>query len=157
MATYHQQTAPLVDFYHKRRLLCSVDASLDSTSIFERINKMFVHMKSKFCFENVSTLQDSLVHSKSASITLPTRYVFIILELWNKVCTVCSFISRGIKIVKCQNQKFQNRSDLTPKYIGKAKRFTSCISYAPRDKNLHSTSFQGSLNMPKTCLVGKGM
>lgn len=45
LATYHQQTSPLVDFYRKRRLLSSVDASLDSTSIFEKINKIFVHMK----------------------------------------------------------------------------------------------------------------
>lgn len=45
LATYHEQTSPLVNFYNKRRLLCSVDASLDSTTIFEKINKIFVHMK----------------------------------------------------------------------------------------------------------------
>ena len=48
LATYHEQTSPLVNFYSKRRLLCSVDASLDSTTIFEKINKIFVHMKSKY-------------------------------------------------------------------------------------------------------------
>jgi len=45
LATYHSQTSPLVDFYRRRRLLRTVDASLDSTSIFQRINKMFVDMK----------------------------------------------------------------------------------------------------------------
>ena len=48
LATYHKQTSPLVDFYRKRRLLRTVDASLDSTTIFEHISKMFQDMKSKF-------------------------------------------------------------------------------------------------------------
>lgn len=45
LATYHKQTSPLVDFYRKRRLLRTVDASLDSTTIFEHISKMFQDMK----------------------------------------------------------------------------------------------------------------
>ena len=46
LATYHKQTSPLIDFYRQRRLLRTVDASLDSTTIFERINKIFEDMKS---------------------------------------------------------------------------------------------------------------
>jgi len=45
LATYHKQTSPLIDFYRQRRLLRTVDASLDSTTIFERINKIFEDMK----------------------------------------------------------------------------------------------------------------
>jgi len=45
LATYHKQTSPLIDFYKQRRLLRTVDASLDSTTIFERINKIFEDMK----------------------------------------------------------------------------------------------------------------
>lgn len=45
LATYHKQTYPLLDFYRQRRLLRTVDASLDSTTIFERINKIFEDMK----------------------------------------------------------------------------------------------------------------
>lgn len=45
LATYHQQTSPLVEFYQRRRLLRSVDASLDSTSIFDKITKIFDDMK----------------------------------------------------------------------------------------------------------------
>lgn len=45
LATYHKQTSPLINFYKQRRLLRTVDASLDSTTIFERINKIFEDMK----------------------------------------------------------------------------------------------------------------
>jgi len=45
LATYHKQTSPLIDFYQRRRLLRTVDASLDSTTIFQKINKIFVDMK----------------------------------------------------------------------------------------------------------------
>ena len=46
LATYHRQTSPLIEFYQRRRLLRTVDASLDSTTIYEKINKIFVDMKS---------------------------------------------------------------------------------------------------------------
>merc|ERR1712209_132731 len=45
LATYHKQTSPLIDFYQRRRLLRTVDASLDSTTIYEKINKIFADMK----------------------------------------------------------------------------------------------------------------
>jgi adenylate kinase len=47
LETYHKQTSPLVDFYSKRRLCRTVDASLDSGAIFNHISKIFEDMKSK--------------------------------------------------------------------------------------------------------------
>ncbi len=51
LATYHKQTSPLVEFYTKRRLLRQVDASLDSTTIFSQITKIFEDMKSKLLLQ----------------------------------------------------------------------------------------------------------
>merc|ERR1712029_113665 len=45
LATYHKQTSPLIDFYQRRRLFRTVDASLDSPTIYERISKIFEDMK----------------------------------------------------------------------------------------------------------------
>ena len=50
LATYHKQTSPLIDFYQRRRLLRTVDASLDSTTIFQKINKIFEDMKREVFF-----------------------------------------------------------------------------------------------------------
>ena len=52
LATYHKQTTPLVDFYRQRRLLRTVDASLDSTTIYENITKLFEDMKSMLLLNN---------------------------------------------------------------------------------------------------------
>ena len=45
MSQIYQQEIVWLKKWYKRRLLCSVDASLDSTRIFDKINKIFVHMK----------------------------------------------------------------------------------------------------------------
>merc|ERR1719273_2799989 len=58
LAIYHKQTSPLVEFYRRRRLLRPVDASLDSSSINEKINKIFEEMK---------RYNDELFHAKKSS------------------------------------------------------------------------------------------
>jgi adenylate kinase len=43
LATYHNETAPLVDFYKKRNLLTRVDAAEKTNIIFEDIKKIFAN------------------------------------------------------------------------------------------------------------------
>jgi len=58
LKAYHAQTMPLVDYYSKQNLHKSVDASLDSKTIFQNIANVFANMKA---------FKDSLGEKQQAS------------------------------------------------------------------------------------------
>ncbi|CAB4065518.1 adk [Lepeophtheirus salmonis] len=43
--TYHNETMPLIDYYQKRRIHRRIDASMDSSTVFENIKNIFADLK----------------------------------------------------------------------------------------------------------------
>lgn len=47
LAAYHKSTNPLVDYYSRRKILTSVDASQAPSTVYSKITEAFAKAKSK--------------------------------------------------------------------------------------------------------------